>query len=102
MKISSDFVVLGNVLRNKDKLTVVVPSVGDRRLVVICLTLITSKPRLISLSYTGRGKLASFFHIHIHIKKEVSLPHLVYPLQGYYVGGGISQPLQASGILDKM
>jgi hypothetical protein len=50
VKISCDFVVLGNVVRNKGKLTVV-HSADDGRLVVICLTLITLKPRLISPSY---------------------------------------------------
>jgi hypothetical protein len=29
-------------------------------------------------THTGCGKLASFFHIALSAKKEVSLPHLVY------------------------
>jgi hypothetical protein len=43
---SWDFAVLGKVIRNKGRLTVDVPSGGVRRVVVICLTLMTSKPRI--------------------------------------------------------
>jgi hypothetical protein len=45
VKISCDFVVLGNVIRNKGKLIAVVQSTDDRQLVVVCLTLMTSKSK---------------------------------------------------------
>jgi hypothetical protein len=38
--------VLGKVIRKRRKFTVVGPSAGDRRVVDICLTLITSKTSL--------------------------------------------------------
>jgi hypothetical protein len=44
---SWDFAVLGKVLRNKGRLTICDPSGGVRPTVVISLTLMTSKPRLI-------------------------------------------------------
>jgi hypothetical protein len=50
LKISWDFAVLGRVIRNKARFLVAVPSEGDRRNVVICLTLITSNPRVTSPS----------------------------------------------------
>jgi hypothetical protein len=50
LKISCDFAVLGKVIRNRWRFLVVAPSEDDRRVVVICLTLITSKPRFISPS----------------------------------------------------
>jgi hypothetical protein len=46
---SWDFVVLGRVTRNKGRGRCVVPS-EDLRAVVICLTLITSKPKSTSPS----------------------------------------------------
>jgi hypothetical protein len=46
LKISCDFAVLYNVMRNKGRFLVVVPSESDRRVVVICLTLTTSNPRV--------------------------------------------------------
>jgi ribosomal protein L36 len=49
-KISWDLEVLGRVIRNKGRLMVLGPSEFDRRVMVICLTLITSKPRLSRLS----------------------------------------------------
>jgi hypothetical protein len=45
-KISWDFVVLGKVIRKRGRFMVFDPSGGDRRVAVICLTLITSKPML--------------------------------------------------------
>jgi hypothetical protein len=36
-KMSCDFAALRTVMRDKDKLTVAVPSTGDQLLVVICL-----------------------------------------------------------------
>jgi hypothetical protein len=50
LKISWDFAVLGKVMTNKGMFMAVVPAGGDWRVAVICLTLITSKPRLSSLS----------------------------------------------------
>jgi hypothetical protein len=50
LKIDCDFAVLGKVIRNKGRFLVVVPSEGGRWVVVICLTLITSKPRFTSSS----------------------------------------------------
>jgi hypothetical protein len=50
LKFSSDFAALGNVMRNRGMFTAVDPSEGDRRVAVICLTLLTSKPRLTSPS----------------------------------------------------
>jgi hypothetical protein len=50
LKISCNFAVLGKVIRNKGRLLVVVPSEDDLRVDVICLTLITSKPRFTSPS----------------------------------------------------
>jgi hypothetical protein len=43
--ISWDFDILGKVIRKTGMFTAVVPSVGDRQVVNICLMLITSKPR---------------------------------------------------------
>jgi hypothetical protein len=42
------FLGLGKVIRKRGRFMVVDPSEGDRRVVVICLTLITSNPRLTS------------------------------------------------------
>jgi hypothetical protein len=42
LKISCDFAVLGKVMRNNGRFLVVVLLEGDRRVVVICLTLTTS------------------------------------------------------------
>jgi hypothetical protein len=51
LKISWDFAVLGRVIRYKGRFVDVdVPSEGDRREVVICLTLITSNSRVTSPS----------------------------------------------------
>jgi hypothetical protein len=50
LKISWDFVVLGRVIRNNEGVFVDAPSVSDRCVVVIWLTLITSKPRFTRLS----------------------------------------------------
>jgi hypothetical protein len=47
---SMDFDVLGKVIRNRGTFTVVIPSADDRRVVYICLTLITLKPRFINPS----------------------------------------------------
>jgi hypothetical protein len=49
-KISWDFGVLGKVTRKSGRVKTLVSSGGDRRVVVICVTLITSKPRLTSPS----------------------------------------------------
>jgi hypothetical protein len=45
LNISWDFDVLGKVIRKRGMFIMSVPSAGDRRVVDICLTLITSKPR---------------------------------------------------------
>jgi hypothetical protein len=47
---SWDFAVLGKVIRKRGRIMVVDPSEGDRRVAVICLTLITSNTRLTSPS----------------------------------------------------
>jgi hypothetical protein len=49
-KISWNFVVLGKVIRKRGRFMAVDQSEGDRRVVVIYLTLITSTPRVTSLS----------------------------------------------------
>jgi hypothetical protein len=49
-KMSWDFVVLVKVIRKRGRFMIVDPSEGDRRVVVICLTLITSNPRFTILS----------------------------------------------------
>jgi hypothetical protein len=56
LKISWDFAVLGRVIRYKGRFRDDVPLEGDRREVVICLTLITSNPRVTSpseISFAG-------------------------------------------------
>jgi hypothetical protein len=56
LKISLEFAVHGKVIRKRGRFMVVEPSEGDRRVAVICLTLITSNPRLTSrsdMSYAG-------------------------------------------------
>jgi hypothetical protein len=56
LKISWDFAILGRVIRNNGRVFVDAPSVGNRRIAVICLTLITSKPwvtRLLEMSSGG-------------------------------------------------
>jgi hypothetical protein len=56
LNISRDVAVLGSVFRNKGRCFIVAPSVGDRRVVVICLMLITSKPqftRLLEMTSAG-------------------------------------------------
>jgi hypothetical protein len=45
LNISWDFDIIGKVIMRRGTFTVVVPPAGDRRVVDICLTLITSKPR---------------------------------------------------------
>jgi hypothetical protein len=45
-KISSDFSDLGRVIRKRGRFMDLGSSGDDRRVVVICLTLMTSKPRL--------------------------------------------------------
>jgi hypothetical protein len=50
LKISCNFADLGKVIRNKGRFLVIVPSEGDRRVVVICLTLTMSNPRVTSPS----------------------------------------------------
>jgi hypothetical protein len=49
-KISWDFADLGKVTRKSGREVTLDSSGGDRRVVVICLTLTTSKPRLTSPS----------------------------------------------------
>jgi hypothetical protein len=49
-KISWDFAVLGKVIRKRRRFIGFDPSGGYRRVAVICLMLITSKPRLTSPS----------------------------------------------------
>jgi hypothetical protein len=67
VEISWDFVVLGKVIRDRLKFMVVDASEGDRRVSVICLTLITSNPRLTSPSdissagvLCGRWRITAF------------------------------------------
>jgi hypothetical protein len=67
LKISRNFDVVGKVIRKMGMFTLLVPSAGDRRLAVICLTLIISKPRFTDppeVSYagaeTGRCGIAAF------------------------------------------
>jgi hypothetical protein len=50
LKISCDFAILGKVMGNKRRFLVVVLSEGDQQVVVICLTLMTSKLRFTSPS----------------------------------------------------
>jgi hypothetical protein len=50
LKISCGFVIRGNITRNKGRFVVWALSDVDRWVVVICLTLIISKPRSISPS----------------------------------------------------
>jgi hypothetical protein len=47
---------------------------------------VTKGPLVVRLAYTGCGKLASFFHIALCAKKEVSLPHLVFSAHGQNIG----------------
>jgi hypothetical protein len=49
-KISWDFAVLGKVIRKRGRFMFVDMPEGDRRVAVICVTLITSNPRLTSPS----------------------------------------------------
>jgi hypothetical protein len=67
LKISWDFAVLGRVIRNNGRVFFYAPSVGDRRVVVICLTLMISKPRFTSSSemsstgvLVGRCRMIAF------------------------------------------
>jgi hypothetical protein len=78
LNISWDFDDLGKVMRTRGRITVDVPSAGDRRTAEICLTLITSKPRLTSpseLSFAGvvngRCRITAF---------RSSLPYLLFSL----------------------
>jgi hypothetical protein len=71
-KISWDFTVLGKVIRKRLRFRVVDPSEGDGRLAVICLMLIMTKPRLISLSdmssagvFCGRWRITAFMAFRI-------------------------------------
>jgi hypothetical protein len=50
LNISCDFAVLGKVIRKKGRFVLVTPSEVDRRVDVICLMLITSKPQFTSPS----------------------------------------------------
>jgi hypothetical protein len=60
-KISCDLGVLGKVIRNVGGggVTLVGPSVDDRRVVVICLTLMTSKPRFTNPSEMSSARVLS-------------------------------------------
>jgi hypothetical protein len=49
-KISWDFAVLGKVIRKRGRFVVLGSTGDDRRVVVICFTLTTSKPRFTSPS----------------------------------------------------
>jgi hypothetical protein len=77
-KISCDFAVLGKVMRNKGRfLVVAVSSEDDRRVVVICLTLRTSKPRFTRPSQMsaagvsgGRWSITAFMGFWDFCKKE--------------------------------
>jgi hypothetical protein len=67
LNISWDFDVLGKVVRKRGLFTLALPSAGDRRVVDICLTLITSKPRSTNQSEmfsaeveTGRWRITAF------------------------------------------
>jgi hypothetical protein len=67
LNMSLDFDVPRKVVRKKGVFTVVVPSVGDRLMVDICLTLITLKPRFTNQSEmssagaeTGRCRITAF------------------------------------------
>jgi hypothetical protein len=66
-KISWDFAVLGKVTRKRGRFNILGSSGGDRRVVVICLKLITSKPRLTNPSQIsfagvlyGRWRITAF------------------------------------------
>jgi hypothetical protein len=63
-KISRNFAVLGKVMRNRGRITVDVPSGGFRWDVIICLTLMTSKPRLTNpsdiLSWSVKGQVTDY------------------------------------------
>jgi hypothetical protein len=64
--ISWDFAVLGKVTRKSGREMTLDSSEGDRRMVVICLTLTTSKPRLTNLSEMSSagvsfGKFMGFY-----------------------------------------
>jgi hypothetical protein len=67
--ISWNFGVVGKVIRNKEVFAMVIPSASDGRVVDICLTLITSKPKFINPSdceiysagvETGRCRITAF------------------------------------------
>jgi hypothetical protein len=67
-------------MRKRGMLTVVVPTAGDRRVVDICLTVITSKPRFTNASEmcsagaeTGRCRTTAFI-----IRVRVTLRQAVY------------------------
>jgi hypothetical protein len=67
LKISWDFDVLDKVTRKRGRFVVLDFSGGDRRVAVICLTLITSKPRLTSQSqissagvFCGKWRITAF------------------------------------------
>jgi hypothetical protein len=73
---SWDFGVLGKITRKSGRMTLDA-SGGDRRVVVICLTLITSKPRLTSQSemssagvFCGRWRITAFMGFSFLGKKE--------------------------------
>jgi hypothetical protein len=76
--ISCDLAVLGKVMRDRRRFLVVDVSLGDdRRVVVICLTLRTSKPRFIrpsemSLAVVsgGRWRITAFMGFWDFGKKE--------------------------------
>jgi hypothetical protein len=66
-KISWDFPALGKVIRKRGRFMIFDTSVGDRRVAVICFTLITSKPMLTSPSdmssvgvLCGRRRVTAF------------------------------------------
>jgi hypothetical protein len=76
--ISCGFAVLGKVIRNRGRFLVVAASFGDdRHVVVICLTLRTSKPGFISPSQispagvsVGRWRITAFMGIWDFGKKK--------------------------------
>jgi hypothetical protein len=78
LKISWDLAVLDKVMRNRGMFMVVVTSLGDWRVAVICLTLITSKPRLTNpsdMSSSGvlRGKCVTAVRVRVRVRVTLQL-----------------------------
>jgi hypothetical protein len=88
LNISWNFAVLGKFIRKRGRSMVFNPSGGDRRVVIVCLTLITSKPRLTSPSDMSSAEvLCGRWRYHrLHEFSGVGIERVIGQVIGVEVG----------------